>query len=206
MSTSSRRGGHQTLIGSSISRAIDALFRQPIQWVAVLRLVFGTALALVLAYSINVSGGFVTVLGVLFIPFMPHNPLLGLGRLLAGAVACGGGWLVAYQFVEQPWLLVPLVSMNAFLFFYLLARGLPLMSMLILGLFPIAIAWMLMVGRTGSDVVTLFLELLGDSRVLVEFALPHRLETVRTSVPGVRAASGSAPPPTYSGSGVAEQS
>ncbi|MEC9233395.1 MAG: hypothetical protein VX403_05745, partial [Planctomycetota bacterium] len=84
MSTSSRRGGHQTLIGSSISRAIDALFRQPIQWVAVLRLVFGTALALVLAYSINVSGGFVTVLGVLFIPFMPHNLMLGLGRLLAG--------------------------------------------------------------------------------------------------------------------------
>lgn len=159
MSTSSRRGGHQTLIGSSISRAIDALFRQPIQWVAVLRLVFGTALALVLAYSINVSGGFVTVLGVLFIPFMPHNLMLGLGRLLAGAVACGGGWLVAYQFVEQPWLLIPLVAMNAFLFFYLLARGLPLMIMLIIGLFPIAIAWMLMVGKTGSDVVTLFLEL-----------------------------------------------
>ena len=71
MTDSTTRTRQQTLIGSSISRSTKALFRDPIPWVAVLRLSVGSALALLIAYSINVSGGFVTVLGVLFIPFMP---------------------------------------------------------------------------------------------------------------------------------------
>ena len=148
-----------SLLGSASGRTWKTLTNDPISWVDVLRLTVGAALALTLAYSLSVSGGFVTVLGVLFIPFMPHTPVLGLLRMVAGVVACGLGWVISYQLVDQPWFLVPILAANCFLFFYLLARGLPLMIMLILGLFPLAVGWMIMTGSTGSDVVVLILEL-----------------------------------------------
>ena len=158
-SASKRRQRQSSLIGSAASRSVKGLTQDPVAWVDVLRLTVGASLALILAYSVGVSGGFVTVLGVLFIPFMPHNPMLGLMRLVAGLVACTLGWVISYQFVDQPWLLVSLLATNCFFFFYLLARGLPLMSMMLLGLFPLAVGWMIMTGRTGSDVVVLILEL-----------------------------------------------
>ena len=159
MTNSAGKNRHASLLGSATERSWNALTQDSVAWVDVLRLTVGSALALILAYSLNVSGGFVTVLGVLFIPFMPHTPVLGLLRMVAGVVACGAGWVISYQLVDQPWLLVPLLAFNCFIFFYLLARGLPLMTMLILGLFPLAVGWMLMTGRTGSDVVVLILEL-----------------------------------------------
>ena len=159
MRTSIGKRRQASLLGSATIRSWKALTQDSVAWVDVVRLTVGSALALVLAYSLNVSGGFVTVLGVLFIPFMPHTPVLGLLRMIAGVVACGLGWLLSYQLVDQPWFLVPLLAFNAFIFFYFLARGLPLMIMLILGLFPLAVGWMIMTGRTGSDVIVLILEL-----------------------------------------------
>ena len=159
MRSSLRKRRQPGLISSATTRTWQAFRHDPIPWLDVLRLVVGASLALIIAYSLNVSGGFVTVLGVLFIPFMPHNPILGLLRIISGLVACGLGWVLSYQFVDQPWLLVPMLAINSFIFFYLLARGLPLMSMLLLGLFPLAVGWMIMTGRTGSDVVVLVLEL-----------------------------------------------
>ena len=76
MSNSVGKRRHASLLGSAMERTWKTLTQDPVAWVDVIRLTVGSALALTLAYSLNVSGGFVTVLGVLFIPFMPHTPVL----------------------------------------------------------------------------------------------------------------------------------
>ena len=70
MRSSLRKRRQPGLISSATTRTWQALRHDPIPWLDVLRLVVGASLALIIAYSLNVSGGFVTVLGVLFIPFI----------------------------------------------------------------------------------------------------------------------------------------
>ena len=148
------------MIEGSVDRLNSGLFRIPVDWVQVARYLMATVLAIGIAYGIGLSGGVVTVIAVLFMPALPHSPRLAIWRFLTGVIGFGGGWLVAYQFVDQPWLLLSIVFMNSFFWFYMLATGYPFLNMMILGIMPVLVTWMVYAGAPMRDVAIVLAEYL----------------------------------------------
>jgi uncharacterized membrane protein YccC len=153
--SSSQSLDHGMLEGS-LSRMNTTLFRMPIQWDQALRLILAVALSLSIAYGIGLTGGLVTVIAVLFMPSLPHSPSLAIMRFMSAIVGCGLGWLLAFQFVDQPWLLFMVLMANAYFWFYMMGTGFPFLTMLLLGLMPVLVGWMVYAGRP-PELVTIVL-------------------------------------------------
>ncbi len=128
-------------LGWSIQASIDALR----DWRACLRptLIFlATAVLTVLTiHAFHLPGGVLPALPVLLLTIVHHSVRLLLQRIGVIAVAIGGSYLVAGVLSEQPWLLVMIISITSFLGFYLLIRGLDLLSYLMAISIPVLIAW-----------------------------------------------------------------
>jgi hypothetical protein len=129
-------------------------FRETTQWDQVLRLVLSALISLGIAYGIGLTGGLITVIAVLFMPVLPHSPSLAILRFATGIAGFGLGWILAYQFVDQPWLLILVLATNSFFWFYMLATGLPFLSMTVMGLLPFLVGWMVYAGKPPSAVAT----------------------------------------------------
>ena len=93
------------MLEGSLGRMFTTLFRHPVPWTQVLRVILATVFSLGLAYGIGLTGGLVTVIAVLFMPVLPHSPSLAILRFGSAIVGTGIGWSLSYQFVDQPWLL-----------------------------------------------------------------------------------------------------
>ena len=128
-------------LGWSIQASIDALR----DWRASLRptLIFlATAVLTVLTiHTFHLPGGVLPALPVLLVMIVHHSVRLLLQRIGVISVALGGSYLLAGVLSEQPWLLVIIVSITSFLGFYLLVRGLDLLSYLMAISIPVLIAW-----------------------------------------------------------------
>lgn len=129
------------MLEGSISRML-ATFRGPIPWPEVFRVLLAITLSLAFAYGIGLTGGLVTVIAVLFMPVLPHTPSLGLLRAGSAILGTAVGWALAYQFVDQPWLLFSLLMANAYFWFYMMATGFPFLTMMLMGLMPVLVGWM----------------------------------------------------------------
>ena len=126
----------------------------------VIRLMCAATLALLIAYSLGVSGGMVTVIGVLFMPTIPHSVLLACSRVLFAVVGCGMGWILGIQFGENPFILFSILAANSLVFYYLLAKGLPVFIMILMSLMPIGFAWLVISGKSALVAETVLIELL----------------------------------------------
>ena len=160
MSVATRGSLDYGMLETSIDRFSTGLFRVPIEWDQVLRFLLAVVVALGVAYGIGFTGGVITVIAVLMMNVLPHSPRLALFRAVSGIVGFGSGWLLAYQFVDQPWLLLAILFSNAFVWFYLLAMGFPFLTMLVLGLGPVLVAWMVYAGKPMGEVATTIAEYL----------------------------------------------
>ena len=160
MSVATRGSLDYGMLEESIGRLNAGLFRIPIQWDQLLRFLLAVVVALGVAYGIGLTGGVITVIAVLFMGVLPHSPQLAIFRAVSGIVGFGFGWLLSYQFVDQPWLLFTIAFTNGFVWFYLLARGFPFLTMLVLGLAPVLVVWMVYAGRPMGDVATMIAEYL----------------------------------------------
>lgn len=148
------------LIESAFRRMRDTVLRKPIVWVQVCRLILAVWIALSLSYALGLSGGVITVVAVLFLPAIPHSLNLVALRVVTAIIGFGGGWMIAYEFVEQPWLLVAVLSVNATVWFYFAARGMLFLSMMMLGLMPFLVGWMVYAGKPAEAVSDALVEYL----------------------------------------------
>ncbi len=153
----------------------------------VVRLMSAATLALLLAYSLGVSGGMVTVIAVLFMPTIPHSVLLACSRLVFAVVGCGLGWILGTQFGENPFILFTILATNSLVFYYLLAKGLPVFIMILMGLMPIGFAWLVISGKSAVVAEVVLIELLCGlvAMEVVSLLWPDRaLDRLRASVGG----------------------
>lgn len=140
------------IVEGSIRRMNTTIFRGHTEWGQVLRFIIAALLALAIAYGTGLTGGLITVIAVLFMPVLPHSPRLAVLRFGSVIVGFGFGWIMAFQFVDQPWLLFAVLMANAFFWFYMMATGLPFLTMIVLGLMPVLVGWMVYAGKTPQDV------------------------------------------------------
>jgi uncharacterized membrane protein YccC len=159
ISRSSESIDHGMLEGS-LARMNATFFRVPIQWDQALRLILAVILSLAVAYGIGLTGGLVTVIAVLFMPSLPHSPSLAVMRFLSAIVGCGVGWLFAFQFVDQPWLLFGILMANSYFWFYMMGTGFPFLTMMLMGLMPVLVGWMVYAGRSPEVVSTVLGQIL----------------------------------------------
>ena len=153
----------------------------------VIRQMIAATLALLLAYSVGVSGGMVTVIGVLFMPSIPHSIFLACSRLVFSVVGCGMGWILGMQFGETPLVLITLLATNALIFYYLMAKGLPVFIMILMGLMPIGFAWLVISGKSSVVAQEILIELLCGvfAMEVVSLLWPDRaLDKLRANVGG----------------------
>ena len=153
----------------------------------VIRLMTATMLALLIAYSIGVSGGMVTVIAVLFMPTIPHSIFLACGRFIFAVVGCGMGWILGNQFAETPLILFAILVGNSLFFYYLLAKGLPVFIMILMSLMPIGFAWLVIAGKPSSVAQQVLTELLCGVFAMEAVSLlwpDHALHKLRTGVGG----------------------
>ena len=137
-----------------IARMKGGLDPRTVQWDQVLRFILAALVSLGVAYGIGLTGGLITVIAVLFMPMLPHSPRLAIFRAVTAIIGFGFGWLLSYQFVDQPWLLLLVLSANAYFWFYMMASGFPFLSMMVLGLMPLLVAWMVYAGKPPEMVST----------------------------------------------------
>ena len=114
MTSVAHRRHSYDMLGGVLERTNATLFSRDTEWSMVLRFILAALLALAVAYGIGLTGGLVTVIAVLFMPVLPHSPTLGLLRAGSAVVGFGIGWILSYQFVDQPWFLIMLLMANAF--------------------------------------------------------------------------------------------
>ena len=155
-----RRRHSYDMLGGVLQRTNATLFSRDTEWSMVLRFIVAALVALAVAYGIGLTGGLVTVIAVLFMPVLPHSPTLGLLRAGSAVVGFGIGWILSYQFVDQPWFLIMLLMANAFFWFYMMASGLPFLTMMLLGMMPVLVVWMVYAGLSSSVVATVLAEFL----------------------------------------------
>lgn len=148
------------MLEGSLFRMNTTLFRTRIHWDQALRLILAVLLSLAVAYGIGLTGGLVTVIAVLFMPVLPHSPSLAVLRFLSAIVGCGLGWLFAFQFVDQPWLLFVVLMANAYFWFYMMATGFPFLTMMLMGLMPVLVGWMVYAGKSPEVVSTVLGQIL----------------------------------------------
>jgi uncharacterized membrane protein YccC len=148
------------MLAGVLNRTNATLFSPNTEWAQVLRFILAALLALAVAYGVGLTGGLVTVIAVLFMPALPHSPTLGLMRAGAAVLGFGIGWILSYQFVDQPWFLIMLLMANAFFWFYMMASGLPFLTMMLLGLMPVLVVWMVYADLPPSVVATVLAEFL----------------------------------------------
>ena len=153
----------------------------------VIRLMSAATLALLIAYSLGVSGGMVTVIAVLFMPTIPHSVLLACSRLVFAVVGCAMGWILATQFGENPFVLFTILAANSLFFYYLLAKGLPVFIMILMSLMPIGFAWLVIAGKSSVVAEQVLIELLCGvvAMEIVSLLWPDRaLDKLRAGVSG----------------------
>lgn len=140
-SSSTRTASVIGSLGWSIQAGIDA-FRD---WRSGVRpaLVFLAAslLTVLVIHTFHLPGGVLPALPVLLITISHHSIRLLLQRIGVMSIALGGSYLLAGILSEQPWMLVMIVSLTSFVGFYLLVRGLDLLSYLMAISIPVLIAW-----------------------------------------------------------------
>ena len=102
MTRAKKHPRNQGILEGSLGRMNTTYFHETVQWDQVLRFIIAALVALGVAYGIGLTGGLITVIAVLFMPVLPHSPSLAVLRFGTGIAGFGIGWLLAYQFTDQP--------------------------------------------------------------------------------------------------------
>ena len=125
--------------------AIDAARQSFIDWRSGLRplsVFIASTVGLILILTIlQLPGGTVPALPVLLVTIVHHSVTLLLRRLAVATVVVVLSHSVLGVLAEQPWLLAALSVVMAFIGYYLLFRGLDLLSYLMAILIPVLFAW-----------------------------------------------------------------
>ncbi|MCP4495582.1 MAG: hypothetical protein GY825_02265 [Phycisphaeraceae bacterium] len=129
----------------SFSWAVDACGEAFVDWRSGLRplsVFLASAVCLIVALNVlQLPGGTIPALPVLLVTVVHHSVGLLLRRIAIVIVVIAGSHGVLAVFTEQPWLLVAFATGIAFVGFYLLGRGLDLLSYLLAILLPVLFAW-----------------------------------------------------------------
>ena len=152
MSEATRTIRLNEMLSGSRERMHETFIPSRIHWSLVCRFILAALVSLGIAYGIGLTGGLIAVIAVLFMPVLPHSPTLALMRGGAAVVGFGAGWLLAYQFVDQPWALFAILMLNGYFWFYMMANGLPFLTMMLLGMMPVLVCWMVYSGHSDEDV------------------------------------------------------
>ncbi len=117
---------------------------------------------------VQLPGGVLPALPVLMITAVPHSfRLLGI-RMFAATASSLSASLLAESLAEQPWLLALIACAIAFVAFYLLGRGLDLLSFLIVMAMPVLYAWNAANGADALSTAWVALQVLGIGVIISE--------------------------------------
>lgn len=135
--------------------ATDAFLTQLARWPEVApgtaAFLLAAVIVATLVHTFDLPGGVLPALPVLTMPLVPHSWRLFRQRIVAVVVSCTGCYLVGTILQQQPFLLLPFVTVYAFVGFYVTSRGLDLFDFMVLVGTPVLLIWQGSIGRDLGD-------------------------------------------------------
>lgn len=136
--------------------ATDIFLSQLARWHEVLpgtaAFLLAAAIVATLVHTFDLPGGVLPALPVLTMPLVPHSWRLFWRRIVTVGIACTGCYLVGTILQQQPWLILPFITIYGFVGFYVTSRGLDMFNFMVLVGTPILLIWQGSVGRSLGEV------------------------------------------------------
>ncbi len=138
-----------------IGWATDAFLSQLARWPeaasGTAAFLLAATIVATLVHTFDLPGGVLPALPVLTMPLVPHSWRLFRERIVAVAVSCTGCYLFGTILQQQPFLILPFVTVYAFVGFYVTSRGLDMFNFMVLVGTPILLIWQGSIGRDLGD-------------------------------------------------------